>query len=193
MYKYLITTIIALLSTQAKAQSTTSLDTTFSNFTDVYSGLMDVLAGGAYLIGIWLTIKGILQLVELSKHKHYSIAKPLSSIGIGTFILFIVSSVDMVAVSIYGASAGGGASFLMPAPTSMNAQVGQALKGVLLFVNMVGFIGFIRGFLLLHQAGQGKDGVIGRGLTHIVGGALAMNATLTAHTLASTFGWNLPF
>lgn len=51
--------------------------------------------------------------------------------------------------------------------------------GVIYFIRLIGYIAFVRGFLLLNQAGSGQQGgqcgLIGRGLTHIFGGAAAIN------------------
>ena len=63
--------------------------------------------------------------------------------------------------------------------------------GVIYFIRLIGYIAFVRGFLLLNQAGsgqQGQQGSIGRGLTHIFGGAAAINlkefATIIGNTIA---------
>jgi len=62
------------------------------------------------------------------------------------------------------------------------------IGAVLNFVQLVGLIAFIRGVWLLKAHGENKDGALGRALTHLFGGAAAMNISWTVNVLAATFG-----
>ena len=63
-----------------------------------------------------------------------------------------------------------------------------ALKGVLLFVKMIGHIAFLRGFLILKGVAEGSQNqTVGKALTHILGGAAAININATVEILANTF------
>lgn len=63
-----------------------------------------------------------------------------------------------------------------------------SISAILMFVQMLGVIAFIRGLLILKALGENKDGAMGRALTHIFGGAAAMNITWAVSMLASTIG-----
>ena len=66
--------------------------------------------------------------------------------------------------------------------------VAEALKGVLLFVKLVGHIAFLRGFLILKGVAEGSQGqTVGRAITHILGGAAAINIDTTVDFLVNTF------
>lgn len=193
MFKYIATIIsigLMLIAPEALAQQAFGVDTVFTNYKTIHDGLMDLLGKGAYLIGLFFTVFGIFKLKEMNETKKFGLNVPMSYIGTGTFILCIASSVDIMATTIYGAQ--GGASFLMPQVQGAGAQFKNAIEGVLLFVKLIGFVAFIRGWLFLQKAGLGKEGMIGRGLTHIFGGVMAMNAYATLKILQATFGFPLP-
>jgi intracellular multiplication protein IcmC len=60
---------------------------------------------------------------------------------------------------------------------------------ILRLVQIIGVIAFIRGWLILAQsARQGSQPVIGRALTHIIGGILAINIIGTKNVIWATFG-----
>ena len=57
------------------------------------------------------------------------------------------------------------------------------------FIELVGYISVARGVVELNKHSLGKpNSSLGKGLTHIIGGILAANITLTTLMLASTFG-----
>ena len=63
-----------------------------------------------------------------------------------------------------------------------------ALEGVLLFVKMIGHIAFLRGFLILKGVAEGSQNqTVGKALTHILGGAAAININATVEILANSF------
>jgi intracellular multiplication protein IcmC len=66
---------------------------------------------------------------------------------------------------------------------------GKALIGL---VQVIGVIAFIRGWLYIARlAGQGgQPGTFGKGLTHIIGGILAINIIGTKEVLFGTFGFS---
>ena len=104
-------------------------------------------------------------------------------VGIGIFSL--ISTVSILSQTL-SMGIGPGDS-LVPVRPGLGSVTKEGLTGVLWFVRLVGYIAFIRGWLLLNQAGQGKDGSIGRALTHLGGGVAAINIDITATILMNTF------
>jgi hypothetical protein len=62
-------------------------------------------------------------------------------------------------------------------------------------VFVFGLIGFLRGIYMLKDLGLGghgqKEASVGKALTHIIGGALAMNITEFSCVIAYTIGHNM--
>lgn len=69
-----------------------------------------------------------------------------------------------------------------------NDKFFNTMKAVLMFIQFIGLIAFVRGGLLLKAIGEHKDGAMGRALTHIFGGAAAINITWAVSILAATIG-----
>ena len=57
-----------------------------------------------------------------------------------------------------------------------------------MFVQLLGVIAFVRGLLILKSIGENKDGALGRAMTHIFGGAAAMNISWAITMLANSIG-----
>ena len=62
------------------------------------------------------------------------------------------------------------------------------IAAVMVFVQLLGLIAFIRGVLILKALGENKDGAMGRALTHIFGGAAAINIAWAVKVLAFSIG-----
>lgn len=71
------------------------------------------------------------------------------------------------------------------------AKADDAMKAVLTFIQIVGGVSFLRGWLLLKKAVEGGQATIPQGLTHIIAGAMCVNIDLVTEIFDSTFGTNL--
>lgn len=63
----------------------------------------------------------------------------------------------------------------------------RTLMAVLAFVQFVGLLSFVRGWHILPQIGQRQEATLGKALTHVVGGVLAVNVV----TFAKITAWSL--
>jgi hypothetical protein len=71
---------------------------------------------------------------------------------------------------------------------SYAAKADNIATAILSFIQFVGYISVARGITILNAASKGKqDASLGKGLTHVVGGCLASNITLTVAMLGATF------
>ena len=63
------------------------------------------------------------------------------------------------------------------------------MTALLGLVQVMGVIAFIRGWVLLGHAGEqnAQQGMFGKGLTHIIGGILAINIVGTKDLIWNTF------
>lgn len=71
------------------------------------------------------------------------------------------------------------------------AQAEKAMRAVLAFIQIVGGVSFLRGWLLLKKATEGGQATIAQGLTHIIAGAMCIRIDLMTDIFDSTFGTNL--
>jgi intracellular multiplication protein IcmC len=162
----------------------------FANFQGSAEAIIRLIKAAAYIMGLYLIVGSIFKFTQLSGQGQTTLKMPLIMFLSGVGIFALTGSLSVASQTL--AMGNGPGSLLMPSGAGMNAATSAAILGVLTFIRMVGYLAFIRGWLLLNQHGQGKEGTLGRGLTHIGGGVAAINVTITAKILANTFAPGLP-
>jgi hypothetical protein len=180
------------LESQAAGMSM-GIDAMFANFAASSVALTRLVKYISYIIGLFFVINAILKFSQLGSNQQLTPKVPLTMFFVGVSIFSLTSVVNMATATM--AMGAGPGTILMPSGPAFGAVTAAGLQGVFLFIRLVGYIAFIRGWLLLNLAGQGKEGTVGRGLTHIFGGVAAINITVTAKILANTLspGMVLPF
>jgi len=173
------------------AQGTVNLGSMFANFVGSLHQLLDLLQYASYVIGIFLVVGSVYKFSQLGQgNNQLTVKTPLVMFFVGVAIFALTGSVAVMTQTM--AMGSGPGDLLAPSMPGMDAMMGQAMLGVFLFIRLVGYIAFIRGFLLLNQYGQGKNEALGKGLVHIFGGIAAINVTVTAQILANTFAPGMP-
>lgn len=182
-----------LLASITNANAAVTLSSMAANFSASGLVLIKLVQYSAYLIGLFLVIGSIFKFVKLGEDHHLTPKVPLMMFFTGIGIFALTGTISIVSQTM--AMGSGPGDILAPTTSGLNATTGAAIQGVLIFIRLVGYIAFIRGWLLLNESAHGKEGVISRGLTHIGGGIAAINLTIFAHILVNTFapGMSLPF
>lgn len=167
------------------------MDHVLCSFKSSIPGIMGLINLSALAVGAFLIIKALLLLPQLEQGRVeggkilwmlasgvalWSIL-PMISVAFGTLGMgsFNASSTSNILTSQFASSA--------------NGSFDKSISSVLAFVQMIGLIAFFRGTLILKAMGDNKDGSMGRALTHIMGGAAAMNITWTVGVLAKSIGF----
>ena len=96
---------------------------------------------------------------------------------IGAILLSLAATADIFTTTIFG---GASAQFkglsISGVSTSTLEHAESVMAAILVFVQIIGFIAFMRGFLMLRALADGNNGVsTAAAATHIVGGAVAIN------------------
>lgn len=167
----------------------------FSNFSSSSIQLIRLVSGASFLMGMILTFVSALAFKEYAESGgRTSFKKPVLIMLAGIFMIAFPQTINHATQtlslgsntgSILSDSGGGGSSGL--------AMMSSALQGVLLFVKLVGHIAVFRGILMLKKIAEGQQGAEpGRALTHIFGGAAAININATIDLLANSVGMTLP-
>lgn len=159
----------------------------FKAFSTNIPALMKIVSFGAICAGAFMILRAILLLpqVEQGRAEGSKVLWMLIS-GIGLW-----SILPMITMSMNTAGMSGG-----DAVSLLNTKYSQAQGGgfdgtiaaVMVFVQLLGLIAFVRGTLILKALGENKDGAMGRAMTHIFGGAAAMNVAWTVKLLAVSIG-----
>lgn len=159
---------------------------------DIFGPLTGLLGAFGYLAGTVLTVVGISRLLKTAQDG------PSGPTGLGTIMTFIVAGVLFTLPDMMGAFSGSLfgdkdiATFAVLKTTIDNGPIDQhvlaVISSVMMFMMLVGWISFIRGFFILRDVAEGKQASLMAAMTHIFGGALAVNIGPLMNAVQSTFG-----
>lgn len=157
-----------------------------------------MVTGAAYVMGIAFAFKALYALKVYGEARtmmsgNTSMKEPLTFLFIAGIFIYLPTGFAVVMNSTFGyanvlsyseASSGatGAMGFLFG---SGNAAFGNALMFI---IQVIGVIAFVRGWIIIgRSAGQGQQpGGATKGLTHIIGGVLAMNIVGTMQVVTNT-------
>lgn len=183
---------LLILAPTSHAASGVGIGTMFANFTSSAEAIMKLIANLSYVIGAFLVVNSMIKFSQVGQGQ-ITPKMPITMFFVGVSVFALPSMLEVVANTM-AMEAPNWASPLSGIDVSGtgSSTSDAAMKGVFAFIRMLGLIAFIRGFLMLNAAGQGKQDMIARALTHIFGGVAAMNVTLTAQIIANTIAPGLP-
>lgn len=187
--------LFSVSSAFAQTTGMPDLGTMFANFSSSSIALTQLARVVAFAAGVYFLI---LSLVRLKQHAESNGREGKLS---GVFIIFVVSIFLIVFPTTLniasntlalGNSAG---SQLSSSGGGGSAGLSGAMEGVILFIQLIGHIGFIRGLFILKGIGDGdRNASLGKAVVFLIGGAAAINIQATVGILAATVapGLSLP-
>jgi len=161
---------------------------------DVWGPMQILFRGFCYLAGIILIMIGITRLLKTAQEG------PRGPGGIGTIMTFITAgallSLDAMlgswTHSLFGTddvASFGVLAFQTGLEDSEIAHIHSLIGAVIAFMMILGWISFIRGWFILRDVAEGnQQASMMAGLTHLFGGALAVNLGPVLNAVQSTFG-----
>lgn len=188
---------LLLLATPAYAQQMPSVDQMFANFNDASTSLIDLVVNGGMVLGIFLGIFSLLKFKEYNESGgRMKLSTPLGLTVVSALLIALPGTINLATETLsLGANTGKDLLSDPSGGSGATAAMGAGLKGVLLFIKLVGHIAIVRGLLVLKRMADGQNEGMGHAITWILGGAFAVNINATASILVNTFapGMNVPF
>ncbi|MEK7801658.1 MAG: hypothetical protein AAB276_04305 [Pseudomonadota bacterium] len=188
------TTLLSVTAYAGQVSGGGGLDTMMvALFRDIYGPMMGLLYSFAYFAGLVLTVFGILRIIKTAQDG------PRGPAGFGTIMMFAVagalfSSVTLMeafSVSIFNSPDIATFAVLQTSSNDLivDNHILAVISTVLVFMTIVGWISFLRGFFILRDVAEGHgQASLMVSLTHIFGGALAVNLGPLMNMVQSTFG-----
>lgn len=161
---------------------------------DIWTPVHILIGGFAYLAGLVLVAIGISRMLKSSQEG------PRGPGGAGTIATFLVAGVLLSANAIMGAfnvSLFGTETVTTYATLSFSggltgtelSHIHNVISAVLAFLMVIGWISFIRGWFIVREVAEGsQQASLMAGMTHIFGGALAVNLGPVLEAVQETFG-----
>lgn len=184
-FKFIFMLFAMLFSTMTLAQAA-DIGSMFAAFTSSAVEISKLINVAAYIIGAYLIINSIFKFTKINQQGG-SLKGALVMFACGAALFAITGSISIaLETASLGTAEGPGSTLQASGSGGMPEAMQHAVTGVLTFIKMIGYIAFVRGWLLLNAAGNGKDGAFFRGLTHIFGGVAAININVTAKIIGNT-------
>lgn len=197
-YRLFFFLALLCLASPAYAQQMPSVDQMFANFSDASTKFMDLTVNIAFVLGLFVGAAGLLKFKEYNESGgRMKISTPLGLVVVGALLIALPGTIDVATETMsLGTNTG---KDLLSDPGSgggATAAMSAGLRGVLLFIKLIGHIAIVRGLLVLKRMSEGAQNEgMGHAITWILGGAFAVNINATASMLANTFapGMQVPF
>lgn len=196
--KLLVTINLLIQPTIACAAiSITDIQDILVNTQSILNPGLALMLAISFVVGIYLVLKGLLKLKafampqsQMSQPGEFS--GPILHILIGTVLIYVPTSTDVLTntlfgnnlPSMFGGSGDANIYNLGRASTALSYITGSGSLGnqwstlvdtVVYYMQFIGFLAFLRGWLILSHSGRGQQSEVGKGIIHIVGGILAIN------------------
>jgi hypothetical protein len=150
---------------------------------NIHGPLLSLISIISMICGIFMIVRG---LMKASKYgfdpKAHSVHSILANIVFGALMLSIGENLNIIMTSVFGIGTGD-----MPDASAVlswnfinamgpSPQFVEAVTAALTFVQLIGAIAFVRGWLIMKKVVEGGGQVtMAQGITHILGGVCAIN------------------
>jgi len=186
-YKISFGLLGSLLMWSSNSQAVT-IQEMFANFSTSAVSLMQVIWNISVVAGIFIGGLAALKFKELHEGK-VKLHTPIMYLFLSGMMFAFPDFLGVITQTLTAQSsrlATSGLSMFGVPQVSGAPGVGEAIRGILLFIALVGHVAFIRGLFLLKAHAEGRDGTLPKAVTHIFGGSAAINAPAVAAMLATT-------
>lgn len=169
-------------------------------FLNISAPLQSLMSAMCLVIGAFLVTKGLMRAAKYGTDpRAASIQVILANLLVGAVLLSAGQLMDIVMQTVFGVTTSGITTFpginwstISKAPSIGIDKANEVIKAVLVFVQVLGIIGFVRGWLIIKSAAEGTgQATIAQGVSFIIGGVMAVNIGGMAVILNKTFGLNI--
>jgi intracellular multiplication protein IcmC len=168
----------------------------FANLVPSLLSLEKLITAAAYVMGISLIIRGLMALKQVGEHRshmspHHTMKEPMFYLLSGSFLLFLPTGVGIFLNTTFGTDNIMSYTELNTSNSFINSlsSSGDFGHALVLIVQIIGIISFIKGWLIISKSGSQsghQQGGFGKGLMHIFGGILALNIVQSLNILSNT-------
>lgn len=173
--------------------NTLSLDQMMINLvTNIRGPIGFLLWGLGVILGLFFLVSAFVRMAKGAGQDGPRGSMGSGTIGriiIGAILLSFASTADIFTTTLFGGTAVQFSGMTIPGVNQATLdRATQAMAAIFIFVQIIGFIAFMRGFLMLRALADGNNGVsTAAAATHIIGGAVAINISPALKVIQTTF------
>ena len=146
-----------------------------------------------YIVGFWIIFRSVYGLREAAESKQMmsqktGIFKPIMGLIAGGALVFFPQAIHMAMGTFYAQTI---PKSIISYTQNIQSDNKQLVTDILRFIQFIGLVAFFRGWIIISNLGeqsQAQGSGLGKALTHLIGGTLAMNIVGTIDILKATFG-----
>lgn len=169
-----------------------TIDQMLINLSESIGPVENLVKALAIVIGMAFIFKALYQLkiygdLRTMMSSQTGVKEPLSYLFIGALFIYLPSMIEMMMLTVFGQESP------LDYSGSVNGRTtAEFVKAALRIMQLIGWISFIRGWMILakssSQGAAGQGIKFSKGITHVIGGLLAINIVGTANIIGSTLG-----
>jgi intracellular multiplication protein IcmC len=165
-----------------------NLATMLTNFATAVPNLMRLVTASAYVMGLFFIIQAVMGMKHLGEmrtmqSREHGFWGPAIEFLVGSALLYLPSTVQSVMGTLWVSTN----PYAYVSDSTSNAAFIDACYGV---VQLIGTIAFVRGLIILHNAGGERSDphAMGKAASHLLGGILCINIYGTLQMFEATVG-----
>jgi intracellular multiplication protein IcmC len=188
---------IAIYPMPAIAAITYDVQDILKNMRGLLHPFLLLILGVSFTGGVWMIFRGlgmfkVFGQAQTQMSRPGELGGPLLYMLVGTILIYLPSTSSIVGQTIFGSdqvdifeggtlylARGGYAStrILSYAAVGVESQWADLTDTIILYIQFIGFLAFVRGWFIISHAGQPgtQPGVISKGIVHLIGGICAVN------------------
>ncbi len=172
----------------AASGSPIDVDQMLANIQEQLPYLTEFVTALCYLSGVYFIFKAMYALKQYGEMRTMmasgtDLRGPITQIGLAVCLLFSPTIIDVGLTTFYGDSS-------ILAYDETGTEWDTLANTIIAIVQFVGGVAFLRGIFIFHKlgSGQAQPGTFAKGVTHLIGGVIALNIVQATKILYDTLG-----
>ncbi len=201
---------LLLLLIHPQVFATPDMQTIMSNLSNVIVPFTLATLAISYAAGVYFIFSGLMMMKKMGnfatqQSQPGELSGPVIKLLVGAALIYLPRSTDTIAISVFGGSTnslfgngavnygslGSGSSLLgYMGADSFNQQWIAIANTLVMYIQFLGLLSFVKGwFIIAGTAGHSaQPGTLSKGVTHIIGGIIALNFVAAIKLIQATIG-----
>lgn len=168
--------------------SSIDVDEMLANIQEQLPYLTQFVTALCYLSGVYFIFKAMYALKQYGEMRTMmasgtDLRGPITQIALAMCLLFAPTIIDVGLTTLYGDNS-------ILAYDETGTQWDTLASTIIAIVQFVGGVAFLRGLFIFHKlgSGQAQPGTFAKGVTHVIGGVIALNIVQATKIMSDTLG-----
>lgn len=190
--------VLGLILISECAFAVSDMPTILRNLRRIINPLTVLMLVVSFVCGVFFILKALIMFRKFGTTAQMGaqggeVGGPILYLIVGAILLYLPTSTNILMNSLFGSTqsifGGGGINYQQlgtgqtllgyTGSSTLERQWADLANTLVLFIQLLGFLSFLRGWLIISKLGKpgggGEQGGFAKGLTHLIGGIVAIN------------------